>query len=336
MPVRIRLLCGVVCCFLSGCFSDTVEDDFATYRQRLGNVLDTNLPAATAYQIAYPSRASLYLPVSAFDINLTEFQTLQSCAVGTAIAERNTVLGKQQELAALYSYERTLLNGLDDCIEKIRTTSPELADKLVELKQQKEVQQPRYWANMVQSAEEVRLNWSLSNDWLQAANNKDATAAINALAYLAHLPSDSQVTLSELNQQLNIIGSARLHAKMWRTQSLFGAQLTSLTDALQAPLAAVDCSDGRASEQAEILRNVFYLYFIEKLQPVGSTLNHYQYQLQPVWDTLMTAPALSPDFQQFINANAVVGFTRYQQAVNEHVKLWQTFLARCHLSPQKS
>ncbi|MBT3137034.1 DUF3080 domain-containing protein [Alteromonas sp. ALT199] len=138
---------------------------------------------------------------------------------------------------------------------------------------------------------------------------------------------------SELEQQLQIIRSARLPATLWHTQQTLTQNLTLLTNMLTTELDAVSCPEGRASDKAKILRNVFYLFFIEEIQPVGSLVNRYHYKLVPLWEDWLAQPLLHDEFKRYIKQHTEDGFEKYSRAMKAHVNLWQGFLGRCNLSP---
>lgn len=144
---------------------------------------------------------------------------------------------------------------------------------------------------------------------------------------------ESPIDSSELEQQLQIIRSARLPATLWHTQQTLTQNLSLLTNMLTTELDAVSCPEGRASDKAKILRNVFYLFFIEKIQPVGSLVNQYHYKLAPLWEDWLKQPSLHEEFKNYIRQQSQDGFDEYSRAMKAHVNLWQGFLGRCNLSP---
>ncbi|MCU7553881.1 DUF3080 domain-containing protein [Alteromonas sp. ASW11-19] len=330
LPGVLLLLVSLV---IAGCGSAPVVDDLEEYHGRLGRVLEAELEmTAQITPLPFPGRDELFQHVPAMNINLREFHALQQCEIGTLVAERNTALGRTPFPAQRLSYETRLLHAIDDCAEHLRSTRPELAQKLSEWKSQKQQQRKQVWANLIQTAKAMRLAMSLPRELLQAEQNRDARAAVTALGFLTQLKNNDTLSLSELETQLKQIESARLPARLWATQQLLADSLSQLTRRLTPHLSAVTCTAGRASEQAEILRNVFYLYFIERIQPVGSKVNELQYQLQPTFTQWQNDSHLQPAFKAFLT-DRLTGFEQYQQAVSEHVSLWQQFLKRCNLSP---
>jgi hypothetical protein len=196
----------------------------------------------------------------------------------------------------------------------------------------------------------MKLGLSMAGAPLQASENKDAKASVNALNFVNGLAKtlkhesvvektnevNVEVSASdsgELEQQLQIIASSRLPAKLWQTQAILHNRLVSLNQLLAPALNSVQCKNGVTSDKATILRNVFYLYFIEEIQPIASTLNSYHYQLQPLWKQWAENAALSAPFKAHIRTHAIDNFVQYSATMKAHVSLWQDFLGRCNLSP---
>lgn len=331
--VLLALLATLV---LQGCTGGgELEDAIQEYRDRLSRVLDAPLPEIAPRPVLdYPSPASLRQTIPALNVNLREFYALQECELGTLIAERNTAVGKTRQPSQRLAYETQLLASIDACISQLTEANQQLAVRLQEIKAIKSTQRQQVWANLIQSSQELHYALSMPQQLLTAQANRDARAGITSLHYLNQRQSPASFTLAELEGQLQQTASARLPAKLFQTQGYLTASLAPLTSSLSPLLASVPCPEGRPSEQAKVLRNVFYLFFIEKVQPVGSRLNDYHYQLLPVFEDWVAMSSLHPDFVRFIKHNALEGFARYQTAVKAHVSLWQDFLGRCNLSPR--
>ena len=315
--------------------------------------------------------ATLKHAIEGVNINLREFYALQDCELGTVVAERNTSLGKSQLPSQRLVYESKLLNVLKSC-EAALTKENEsnqrnaaLAATIASWREQKTQDYSKTWANLVQGSQELRLALNTPERLFSVENNKDALSSVNALYYINSLsnkelllnnmykhddssntaPSDTEteatnennseriIESSELEQQLKIIRSARLPATLWHTQQTLTQNLSLLTNMLETELDAVSCPEGRASDKAKILRNVFYLFFIEEIQPVGSLVNQYHYKLAPLWEDWLAQPSLHEEFKRYIRQQSQDGFNQYSSAMKAHVNLWQGFLGRCNLSP---
>ena len=358
---------------LLGCFGgSTVKQSIDDYAARLSRVLDTPLPDSFNDKITTPlpklaDSATLKHAIEGVNINLREFYALQDCELGTVVAERNTSLGKSQLPSQRLVYESKLLNVLKSC-EAALTKENEsnqrnaaLAATIASWREQKTQDYSKTWANLVQGSQELRLALNTPERLFSVENNKDALSSVNALYYINNLSnkelllsdvyssntassdteteatnennSEKIIESSELEQQLKIIRSARLPATLWHTQQTLTQNLSLLTDMLETELDAVSCPEGRASDKAKILRNVFYLFFIEEIQPVGSLVNQYHYKLAPLWEDWLAQPSLHEEFKRYIRQQSQDGFNQYSSAMKAHVNLWQGFLGRCNLSP---
>ena len=358
---------------LLGCFGgSTVKQSIDDYAARLSRVLDTPLPDSFNDKITTPlpklaDSATLKHAIEGVNINLREFYALQDCELGTVVAERNTSLGKSQLPSQRLVYESKLLNVLKSC-EAALTKENEsnqrnaaLAATIASWREQKTQDYSKTWANLVQGSQELRLALNTPERLFSVENNRDALSSVNALYYINSLSnkelllsdvyssntassdteteatnennSEKIIESSELEQQLKIIRSARLPATLWHTQQTLTQNLSLLTDMLETELDAVSCPEGRASDKAKILRNVFYLFFIEEIQPVGSLVNQYHYKLAPLWEDWLAQPSLHEEFKRYIRQQSQDGFNQYSSAMKAHVNLWQGFLGRCNLSP---
>ncbi|WP_370135568.1 DUF3080 family protein [Alteromonas sp.] len=358
---------------LLGCFGgSTVKQSIDDYAARLSRVLDAPLPDSFNDKITTPlpklaDSATIKHAIEGVNINLREFYALQDCELGTVVAERNTSLGKSQLPSQRLVYESKLLNVLKSC-EAALTKENEsnqrnaaLAATIASWREQKTQDYSKTWANLVQGSQELRLALNTPERLFSVENNKDALSSVNALYYINSLSnkelllsdmyssntasSDTEteatnennseriIESSELEQQLKIIRSARLPATLWHTQQTLTQNLSLLTNMLETELDAVSCPEGRASDKAKILRNVFYLFFIEEIQPVGSLVNQYHYKLAPLWEDWLAQPSLHEEFKRYIRQQSQDGFNQYSSVMKAHVNLWQGFLGRCNLSP---
>lgn len=358
---------------LLGCFGgSTVKQSIDDYAARLSRVLDAPLPDSFNDKITTPlprlaDSATIKHAIEGVNINLREFYALQDCELGTVVAERNTSLGKSQLPSQRLVYESKLLNVLKSC-EAALTKANEsnqrnaaLAATIASWREQKTQDYSKTWANLVQGSQELRLALNTPERLFSVENNKGALSSVNALYYISSLSnkglllsdmyssntasSDTEteatnennseriIESSELEQQLKIIRSARLPATLWHTQQTLTQNLSLLTNMLETELDAVSCPEGRASDKAKILRNVFYLFFIEEIQPVGSLVNQYHYKLAPLWEDWLAQPSLHEEFKRYIRQQSQDGFNQYSSVMKAHVNLWQGFLGRCNLSP---
>ncbi|WP_372621194.1 DUF3080 family protein, partial [Alteromonas stellipolaris] len=275
-------LAGIVIAvgFLQGCFgAPSIDDTMDEYTTRLFRVLDKplseNEPPLTARRNlvlpsqTYPTLFELGNNVTTLNINIREFYAIQDCELGRIVAERNTALGKTQLPSQRLQYEHRVLNALANCEARLKATDNPIASTVAEWRKQKQAQYQSVWANVVQTSTEMKLGLSMAGAPLQASENKDAKASVNALNFINGLAKtlkhesvvegklqathesagdgsvanasfegasfeaanivektdkvNVEVSASdsgELEQQLKIIASSRLPAKLWQTQAI--------------------------------------------------------------------------------------------------------------------
>ncbi|MAJ70979.1 MAG: DUF3080 domain-containing protein [Alteromonas sp.] len=322
---------------ITACSPHQVNDDISEYSERLGRVLDTELTTAEVQPaIAYPQRELLLSAPAQLDINLTRFYQLQQCELGNLVAERNTALGKIQHYSQRLVYERQLLAALADCITFVSQQNDETASELLAAMENwyvaKQAAYPEHWSNMLVLSDETRSAFSRPQPAQLFTDTLDIAGQLTLFRQLDSYLSPGADTEASLEEQLQGIGATRLPASVWQAQHQIATRLPTLTAQLDPLLANTACPDGSATAQANILRNVFYLFFIERIQPLGGHINDFNYQFAPLLNKWREEAALPESFRAFLTAQQA-RFNAYQQAMQDHVKLWQRFLGRCHLSP---
>ncbi len=327
---------------LSACSSPFIVSDIEEYQQRLERVLDIELASTTepnrsSQHLAYPPRDSLLKQPTPIDINLTQFHRLQQCKLGNLVAEHNTALGKIQHFSQRLQYEQRFINALEACIAHTRQAEPatssvaQLADTMTQWQPIKQTEYALHWSNMLVLSDETKAAFSRASPALLYQDSIDVSGQVSLFKELTRLADYHYQPSASIEASLQVIGAARLPATIWLTQQHIAAQLPGITQGLKTHLNQLDCLTTDA-EQANILRNVFYLFFIEKIQPVGARINQFTYQFAPVMDNWLESPVLPDSFKHFLRSHQQQ-FSAYQQAMAEHVALWQDFLGRCDLSP---
>ena len=310
------------------------------YTSRLSRVLDIDIPPTTLQpKHQLPPASQMVNTLPSINIEITELLSLRQCELSTLVANKNTALGKVQLPSQQLIYELSLVKALRDC-ETVIPPSTGIHEQLQSWRLAKESQLSYRWSNFLQSSQDVRASLTQALDV-----NASEDAAVRGYFYLNKLNSNiaqmktaSEVleSTSELENHLYELQKARFPASTWNEQSMITGYLLALNSSLSTALPEVNCTDGRPSDTAKILRNVFYLFFIEQVQPVASKVTALHYKIDPVFSTWLNEPTLSLEFKAFIKGNHKIGFAEYQSAVQQHVQLWQTFLARCNLSPTAS
>ncbi|MGY0580476.1 MAG: DUF3080 family protein [Paraglaciecola chathamensis] len=341
-PTRIvfrRFLVAVIMLLVvTGCERNQVTDTLSEYQQRMANVLDTSFDAAMTSSSAplvtlhYPNKRELTNRIKSTQLDVKAFYSLKQCDLNVLIAQRNTPLGRTQLPSVRYIYEREVLASLSRC-KTLMPQHSELLDKWLEYKQ---LTLPLVWANLVQTSDETINAFSSNSDFFVSATPTQLHETQSALSYLLAL-NDSDNSLansSALESNLDLLSKAHLPARTWRTQAVLQNELNKTTQWLKKQNLHALCPDGKASQKIKYLKNVFTLFFIEKIQPIGSELNRVHYALMPFYSALSQHPRLAAPFRQYINTHGNDGFDGYQNAIKNHVQFWQTLFKHCGISPR--
>jgi len=191
------------------------------------------------------------------------------------------------------------------------------------------------WADLIQLSSELKQGFS-ANVGLVEGNQKDGLSQSKAaLNYLLHIDQNKPISSAELEQHLQYLMNNPLPAKLWLSQLTLTKHLNQATEWLLEHAVNLQCSGNGANKKAEYLSNVFQKFFIEKIQPLSSQINHYQYQLSPIFEKMLAHPNLSPKFKYYINTSNQQGFENYQISMQKHIQFWQDFFKRCNIKPGK-
>lgn len=320
---------------LAGCQqAERVDDHLNDYAKRLVNVLEAEQVKFETVSLApYPASNTLKQNIPLTTIKLSDFYGLKHCELYSLVAERNTALGRLQLPSTRYVYERKLLLALQTCIAE--TPDEQLNLKLNKWLTIKRKQLPAVWANLMQTSEETKHALATNIGVINGSSSDGLNQTKAALNYLIQLPNNSIDNSSELESHLKQLIDNPLPAKVWRTQLLLKQHLNLLTNWLITQESHLGCTATNKSKKLEYLTNVFRLFFIEKIQPIAGQLNHYHYQLTPMFEELIKTPHLSPSFKQYLHAQNTVGFEGYSNAMTEHLDFWQALFKGCNISPKQ-
>lgn len=331
---RINHLKGVFAIFtmsiiVSACNENQqIRHDLEALHERLIDFTDISAPALDAtVQLDAPRKSSLRLTTTDIQINLREFYALKACPLSKTIAERNTSLGKTQLPSIRYAYEKSLISALQNCMD-ILPDDNQMKLKLNNWLTQKKQALPIVWANMITQSNETYNAFAISADFISGTNSDQFHASRLALNYIVN--SNETTTLES---HLKTLQESRLFARMWRTQWLISQYLTQMSPLLTTYLEQNTCNTKQEKESVKIMRNIFRLFFAEKIQPVTSELNNYHYQLSPLFAELSHQLSNIDDktvaFARFIKNQYELGHTEYKASIQQYVQLWQRVFIHC-------
>jgi hypothetical protein len=333
--LQIKLFLLLVLIFIVGCDNRySLQRHLNDYQQRMANVLDVESTDRLTISLPpYPSLRELKQDIPATNIKLFEFYKLQHCELYSIVAERNTSLGNLQLPSTRYIYESHLIDALKQCL--IDTTDTKIREKLESWQQAKTRQLPMVWADLIQLSHELKQGFS-ANFGLIKGNKQDGLGqSKKALNYLIQIEQSRRINSAELEQHLQYVMNNPLPAKLWLSQLTLSTHLNQSTKWLLHHTNDLQCSGTSSNKKMEYLTNVFQRLFIEKIQPIASQINHYQYQLSPIFERMLAHPNLSPTFKNYINTSNQQGFENYQEAMQQHIYFWQDLFKRCNIKPGK-
>lgn len=326
---------GVLLLIITSCTKKpSLPEQIVDYQTRLSNVLGTKPPILKKVTLPpYPSLSELTHSIPKTSIKLFEFYQLKHCRLYSLVAQRNTTLGRVQLPSTRYLYERDLLQALQECIET--TTDRILLQKLKIWQQTKKQSLPYVWADLLQKSTETKYALSANQKHVIATEQDGLSVTLNALHYLLDVNQNVNVSNEPLELHLQKFQQYALPAKLWLSQKILTDQLNHSTLWLKDQNKHLKCKNGKAEIKVQYLSNVFQRYFIKTIQPIASKMNHYQYQLQPLFTELSTHPFLSEHFKHYIQQHNQVGFEQYQIAIQHHIQFWQKLYQRCNIQPGK-
>ncbi|MFT4939396.1 MAG: hypothetical protein ACI88A_002436 [Paraglaciecola sp.] len=319
--------------FLAACTGQQkLANDLHEYQQRLASVL--NVPSQVLQKPTlppYPSIKILKKEIPQTRIKLAEFYALKNCQLSTLVAERNTVLGRTQYPSARYIYEVDLIQEIERCLTTSETS--ETSATLRNWQRQKQNNLPLVWANLLQTSDEVKLALSANSGFIQGTEKDGIHQTVQAFEYLFQLLDNPQSNSNNLERHLANIKNYQLPARMWRSQLLLTDNLKQITVWLENNSLLMKCPSRKASIEVEYLQNIFKLFFIEKIQPVATRINHYQYQLTPVFENLAVSQNTDMQIKNMLIMHSQQNFIEYEMSIKAHIQFWQKLYKRCGITP---
>lgn len=326
-----RLFAVVFCLALSACAqNDQIKTDLDSLAERLESF--TGIPIAE-YEISAlqaPAKHSLAKSIPDLQIALREFYAIDDCPLGQFIAQRNTALGKTQLPSTRFIYEARLLITLDKCMQQLSPEHP-MYEQLQQWIAQKQQYLPSVWANMLTQSDEFYGAFTAAGGYISGTSSDGLSSTKLALRYMLDARNMDDIDSATLELHLRDLEGTRLPARMWRTQALFSLALPPMSEALNAYIDKHETTCNAAKkEELKIMRNIFTMFFADKIQPLASQLNHYQYQLNDSFKRLVENEHIPGPWAQYIESQYDYSAARYKEEMKRHIALWQQVFALCN------
>lgn len=346
---------GVLLFGISGC-APTLQDQLDNYAYRLDNTLPKTsekkpdaslflgyLPLA-GYRLPPPKELSLPWPDT--PLSLWEALKMSRCSALLPLAQKNTTLGKFQQGSQKLVLESKLLIHLPNCIDQLKNTQPELANKLTAALQQKRRHKQQMVWNALFSGSEFQRYASLSQGDLALDNKVADSNGVQALAYwqliMSNIIDDKQLDSSLLEQHMK--------------QLLFNPLLGQWINSTHKTIATLDNTSFRIEANASIcskpiseasrqrIQRVFKLFYADEMQPwiarlirIGQALESHLISLVnhiPKSAQQAAGYRTLTDYLDRLFGNQGLN-KKLQASISRQVHAWQSLLANCRLMPRQ-
>lgn len=329
MPQRTFI--ALICLCLSACSQNNqIKTDLSDLAERLESFTELSIDLSSIdSQLTFPAKPKLRLDIPQLNIALREFYAIDDCPLGQFIAERNTALGKTQLPSTRFLYEKRLLTTLQNCLQQLPRDHL-MHEQLDNWIAHKRSNLPMVWANMMTQSDEAYLAFTTSGGYISGQSDDGLQATKLALQFLFKALEQEQIDSEQLELHLKELHSARLPAKMWRTQALLTHYLPPMSNLLRDYIAQNQGNCQRSKrEELKVMRNIFTMFFADKVQPLASQLNHYQYQLNPSFEALSSHQNIPAQWQAYIAAQYIDSAQLYKTTMQSHIALWQEVFKLC-------
>jgi hypothetical protein len=309
-----------------------IANDIEDYRERLQSYTQIELETTPLeLDLQAPNKQSLKIDIPRLSINLREFYAFNNCSLNQLVAQRNTALGKMQLPSSRYAYESELIIELSACLKSLSSADgqTQLIERLEQWIDVKDEQLPIAWTNLLTQSSETYKHLIASSGFISGNSDDNFQATKQALAFLLRSKDDHPVDITELELHLKQLDKTALIARLWRTQLLVTQELNNISLLLSTFLTNNSCSTLQDKESIDVMRNIFRIFFAERIQPVASQLNKYHYQLSPIINEIAGVTNLPTAFSNYLLNHTGTNNEAYTQAMSEHISLWQQIFTRC-------
>jgi hypothetical protein len=330
MSLKYLCLLSITFLFITGCSKhNQIKSDLQAVSDRLESFTElTIVKNSDNIALNAPAKTSMEYPIEDMRIKLRDFYAVDDCPLGQFIAERNTALGKMQLPSTRFAYEHRLLRVLEGCMAQLEQDHPMQA-QMKEWLDKKTTNLPLVWANMMSQSQETFLAFTTASDFISGESSDGLQVTKLALNYLLQAMDTEYIDSQELELHLKGLLDSRLPARMWRTQELIAQQLPPISDLLARYIERTKCTNAQQEQEVTIMRNIFSKMFADKVQPLASQLNHYQYQLNPAFEALVEHPNIPPSFSSYVQSQYIDSAQLYKTAMQENIELWQQVFKLC-------
>lgn len=310
------------------------------YHSRLTRVLD--LPQSEPIQFASAPVQLIvenqydYASLTSNTIKLNEFYQLPECGIKPLVAQRNTTLGKVQSPSQRYIYEVSLQKVLQGCQKS--TLTGEQKSVLSNVMRMKSQSLEASWHALLFKSSELPFQRHNRGD-LVSLNTSfgpylSAWRAIDNLApknINSHSQSELDEAIEKLEPSLKLINDTAILHKLINTQILYTDFLSHITKSIAPTVNQFQCVKRQEKEKAQILSNVFAMFYISEIQPVVTLTQAKYYDVVP--QLLASYANFASEVSAKLREDLNLRYQNLERANKAHIVLWQKLFKTCSISP---
>lgn len=332
---------------LAGCnpFSqaDSMMDE---YVERVARVLDTEPVLSELPPLQrMPRRRDRRLEMPELDIDILDFLSLYGCQLQYVVGERNSVMGRVMDPLNRLRYELRFIEAAGECLPDI--DRDDLKASVEDAIDSKRESLPVAVWNATWAAEEIETLFTLSKGYFPVAAEANPVSDLSADMGRLNNTVD-ELLAGQVEHSLDYVGEVhqRWQAEHRAGQLLNSANLliTRLDDASTILQTRLDgrplCFDGKPNNQSDIVRNMFFSVYIDRIQPYMSDVSRAREALiRPLSEMAQAQNEVMPEaFREWssrhLTSDEDAGIWReLDRAMAEHTEHWQALLEQCGLRP---
>ena len=319
------------------------------YVERVARVLElepefSELPPASVF----PRRRDRQLPMPELEMSMLDFLSLYGCELQYVVGEKNSVMGKVMQPLNRLRYELRFIKAGEDCLPEVNREG--VRESLEEAIASKKETLPVVLWNATWGVEEVESLFTLAKGDYPVVTEENPVSDLAIDANRLNRTT-KQLLSGDLSPSLDSVGAVH---QRWQAEYRAGQLINSarlLTGRLEDASALLEqriegrplCLGGKSNSQSDIVQNMFFSVYIEKIQPYMSSIIRARNQLIEPLSQLagMQEKVMPAEFEEWYGYHLATGvdansslWTRLDLAMARHTQLWQTLLEQCGLRPQ--
>ena len=324
-----RIVAPVLAMLLAGCdpFSDA-RPMMDEYVERVARVLETDpefsdIPSASQL----PRRRDRVLPMPELEMGMLDFLSLYGCELQYVVGEKTSVMGRVMQPLNRLRYEIRFIEAARDCLPDIE--DEEFAEELTGAIDSKLESLPIAIWNATWGVEEIEKLFTLAKGYYPVATESNPVSDL-ALDIDSLNAAVLRLYSEDLAVSLDFAGDVH---QRWQAEFRAGQLINS---ALLRPL----CLNGQSNNQSDIVQNMFFSVYIEKIQPYMSAVNQGRAALiEPFERLAKVQKEVMPEsftawYQRYLSQEAQSSLWReLDVAMMAHTRAWQELLGQCGLRP---